>query len=145
VDAVRDVGKTLPAYGHGYQREELHTLMVGEAFIMPTAKRKILVTGSSGQIGSELVSALRERYGTQNVVACDIKPLEEGSDPFELVDVTDREALEGIIRKYQCIKDVEWQKLFATEPYQRLKLREAAIAKRFNAPEIVPVASIVTL
>jgi hypothetical protein len=37
----------------------------------------------------------------------------------------------------QPIKDVEWQKLFATEPYQRLKLREAAIAKRFNAPEIV--------
>jgi hypothetical protein len=37
----------------------------------------------------------------------------------------------------QPIKDAEWQKLFATEPYQRLKLREAAIAKRFHAPEIV--------
>ena len=74
--------------------------MLKGAFIMPTAKRKILVTGSSGQIGSELVPVLRERYGAQNVVACDIKPLEEGSDPFELVDVTDREALEGAIRKH---------------------------------------------
>ncbi|MBZ5685537.1 MAG: NAD-dependent epimerase/dehydratase family protein [Acidobacteriia bacterium] len=68
---------------------------------MSSAKRKILVTGSSGQIGSELVPALRERYGTQNVVACDIKPLQEGSGPFELADVTDREALEGIIRKHR--------------------------------------------
>src|SRR5579864_4566255 len=33
------------------------------------------------------------------------------------------------------IDDAQWQKLFATEPYQRLKVREAAIAKRFNAPE----------
>lgn len=44
--------------------------------------------------------ALRERYGTQNVVGCDIKPLEEGSDPFELADVTDGEALESAIRKH---------------------------------------------
>jgi hypothetical protein len=35
------------------------------------------------------------------------------------------------------VDDAHWQKLFATEPYQRLKVREAAIAKRFNAPEIV--------
>ena len=38
---------------------------------MPNAKRNILVTGSSGQIGSELVPAPRERYGAQNVVACE--------------------------------------------------------------------------
>ena len=35
------------------------------------------------------------------------------------------------------IAEEQWQKLFATEPYQRLKVREAAIAKRFNAPENV--------
>jgi nucleoside-diphosphate-sugar epimerase len=68
---------------------------------MTSAKRKILVTGSSGQVGSELVPALRERYGTQSVVACDIKPLEEGSGPFELADATDGEALERVIRKHQ--------------------------------------------
>jgi len=37
----------------------------------------------------------------------------------------------------QPIDEAQWQKLFATEPYQRLKAREAAIAKRFNAPENV--------
>jgi len=69
---------------------------------MPKAKRKILVTGSSGQIGSELVVALRARYGTQNVVACDIKPLEAGRGLFELADVTDRQTLQGIIRKHRA-------------------------------------------
>jgi len=31
--------------------------------------KRILVTGALGQIGSELVPALRERYGADNVVA----------------------------------------------------------------------------
>jgi NAD(P)-dependent dehydrogenase (short-subunit alcohol dehydrogenase family) len=68
---------------------------------MPNAKRKILVTGSSGQIGSELVAALQARHGTQNVVACDSKPLEVDGGLFELADVTDRETLQGIIRKHR--------------------------------------------
>jgi len=72
---------------------------VGE--FMPTRRRKILVTGSSGQIGSELVVALRERYGTQNVVGCDIKAPETASAPSEVADVTDRETLQRIIRKHR--------------------------------------------
>jgi nucleoside-diphosphate-sugar epimerase len=67
---------------------------------MPNAARKILVTGSSGQIGSELVSALRDRYGTKNVVACDIKPFTEDG-PFELADVTDGQRLNAIVRKHR--------------------------------------------
>lgn len=67
---------------------------------MPNAARKILVTGSSGQIGSELVSALRDRYGAKNVVACDIKPCAEDG-PFELADVTDGQRLNAIVRKHR--------------------------------------------
>ncbi len=64
--------------------------------------RKILVTGAAGQIGSELVVALRKRYGEENVVATDLhlKAVEKvlPSGPNEQVDVTDigrlREAVE---------------------------------------------------
>ncbi|MBK7142078.1 MAG: L-threonine 3-dehydrogenase [bacterium] len=55
--------------------------------------KKMLVTGAIGQIGSELVSALRTRYGAEMVVATDIrmptdKELRDGG-PFEFLDVTD--------------------------------------------------------
>jgi len=35
--------------------------------------KKILVTGALGQIGTELVSALGAQYGTERVVASDIR------------------------------------------------------------------------
>jgi len=37
----------------------------------------------------------------------------------------------------KSIDDSEWQALFATEPYQRLKARQKEIAKRFNDPSVV--------
>ncbi len=53
---------------------------------------KILVIGSSGQIGSELVVALRKRYGNDNVFATDIKnppsDVKHGG-PFQILDVLD--------------------------------------------------------
>ena len=66
--------------------------------------QKILVTGSVGQIGSELTLALRKRYGNDNVVACGrktapSKELEE-SGPFEWVDVTDAEKLKDVCKKH---------------------------------------------
>lgn len=53
---------------------------------------RILVIGSSGQIGSELVLALRKKYGNKNVFATDIKqPSGEirNGGPFQILDVLD--------------------------------------------------------
>ncbi|RAP74529.1 NAD-dependent epimerase/dehydratase family protein [Paenibacillus montanisoli] len=64
--------------------------------------RTILITGSSGQIGSELVAALRARYGEEHVIATDIKPGGESlsAGPFELLDVNNRQAFHDIAQKY---------------------------------------------
>ena len=63
--------------------------------------KKILVIGSSGQIGTELVEGLRARFGADNVVASDIKePQVAQSGPFVMVNAMDRHGIERIIEKY---------------------------------------------
>jgi nucleoside-diphosphate-sugar epimerase len=64
--------------------------------------RRILVTGALGQIGSELVVALRERYGKEAVIASDIRlpPLEtlRPGERFEFLDSTNARQVQDIIR-----------------------------------------------
>jgi nucleoside-diphosphate-sugar epimerase len=68
------------------------------------AMKKILVTGATGQIGSELTMELRKKYGGDNVVAAGHKrkPSEKllDSGPFEYVDTTSKENVEKIVDKY---------------------------------------------
>lgn len=68
-------------------------------------KTKILVTGATGQIGSELVLALREKYGGENVLAVghSKSPSKELADtgPFEKADAREKEDLEKLILNYQ--------------------------------------------
>lgn len=65
--------------------------------------KKILVTGATGQIGSELVPALRRHYGRENVLAAGHrrKPsktfLESG--PYCSLDVRDKEAVFSIVKE----------------------------------------------
>ncbi len=66
--------------------------------------QKIMVTGSVGQIGSELTLDLRRKYGAENVVACGRKtaPSKElkESGPFEWADVTDPEKMKVVCKRY---------------------------------------------
>jgi nucleoside-diphosphate-sugar epimerase len=63
-------------------------------------KTKILVTGALGQIGSELVNALRARYGEEAVIASDVRMPPRGTDgPFEFVDCTNQRSLQEAIRR----------------------------------------------
>lgn len=66
--------------------------------------KKILVVGSAGQIGSELIYALRELYGVNNVVCSDknnpcCSKLKE-SGYFELLDILDKDSLFSVCKKY---------------------------------------------
>ena len=64
---------------------------------------KILIIGSSGQIGTELVIELRKIHGNENVIASDIKTSSEeimSSGPFEYLDVMNEPLLRDIVKRY---------------------------------------------
>ncbi len=62
---------------------------------------KILVTGPFGQIGSDLVPELQNKYGKENVVALGHRTIPDDYDGLlEKADVRDKEALESIIKKH---------------------------------------------
>ncbi len=67
--------------------------------------RKILVTGATGQIGSELVPELRRINGDENVIVGVHRrpPSDELKDtgPCEKVDVTDKESIEKVVDEYE--------------------------------------------
>jgi nucleoside-diphosphate-sugar epimerase len=66
--------------------------------------KKILLTGALGQIGSELTGKLREVYGTENVIATDIRENESDvvkAGPFEILDVMDINKMGEIAKKYE--------------------------------------------
>lgn len=62
---------------------------------------KILVIGSSGQIGTELVQNLRDIYGVDNVVASDVKVTDQAKEgPFEVIDVMNAAGILEIVKRH---------------------------------------------
>ena len=68
--------------------------------------KKILITGATGQIGSELTIALRENYGSDNVVAVGHKKPASSeltqSGPYCQLDVRDAVALNQVVEDIKC-------------------------------------------
>jgi nucleoside-diphosphate-sugar epimerase len=63
-------------------------------------QEKILVIGSSGQLGSVLTQRLQEKYGVDYVVASDLNFKENFEGVFEKLDATNFEAIQTIIVKH---------------------------------------------
>jgi len=69
-------------------------------------KTKILVTGALGQIGSEVVPALRARYGADQVVASDIRMMSRAEllrteGPFDFLDCTSERQIQDVVQRNQ--------------------------------------------
>ena len=61
----------------------------------------VLVTEALGQIGTELVAELQQRYGGGKVLAIDIRESSGGfRGNFERLDVLDRESLGRLVKEY---------------------------------------------
>jgi nucleoside-diphosphate-sugar epimerase len=65
--------------------------------------KRILITGANGQIGVELTPYLRKLYGSENVLATDLReaagPVFEGG-PFDLLDVCDGAAFSRLMSSF---------------------------------------------
>ncbi|HEY4541925.1 MAG TPA: NAD-dependent epimerase/dehydratase family protein [Noviherbaspirillum sp.] len=65
---------------------------------MSASTERVLVIGANGQIGSELVEALAEQHGAQNVIAADIAPHSRFEVAhYETLDVLDAARLGGLV------------------------------------------------
>lgn len=63
------------------------------------AAERILVIGSRGQIGTELVDALRKIYGNENVFSSDLKEKDGKDEPYIQLNVLDKNALLDAVKK----------------------------------------------
>jgi nucleoside-diphosphate-sugar epimerase len=66
--------------------------------------KKILITGASGQIGTDLTMELRKRFGNDNVIASDIKSPAQNvleSGPFVELNVLDKSKIEEVVDEYK--------------------------------------------
>jgi len=120
-------------------------------------KENILVVGSSGQIGTELVLELRKSYGNMNVIASDIRDSSDeimSSGPFESLNIMHKDELFRIVKKHQISQvyllaailsanaekniDFSWQ-LNMTSLFNVLNLAKENIIKKVFWPSSIAV------
>ncbi|KAK8807205.1 hypothetical protein WA158_003964 [Blastocystis sp. Blastoise] len=73
---------------------------MGARFMSTKFVPKILITGATGQIGSELSAFFRAKYGKDSVICTDVKvatPEIKAQGPYEYLDVNDVDGLKRIV------------------------------------------------
>ena len=84
----------------------------------------VLVLGSAGQIGTDLVYTLREQLGGANVIAADVKDQQgylRESGPFYVLDVLDKKAVAEIINKHKINRVYLLAALLSATAEQKMK------------------------
>ena len=65
---------------------------------------RILITGSLGQIGTELTQQLRSKYGKENVIASDIRKNDGDDGPYYVLNVLDKEEFSNLVKE----QEIDW-------------------------------------
>jgi nucleoside-diphosphate-sugar epimerase len=86
------------------------------------AQERVLVIGSSGQLGTELVQNLRNIYGVDNVLATDIRQPEQTEGPFKTLDILDKENFKDIIQSFKPNQVYHLAALLSATAEQKPKL-----------------------
>jgi len=100
---------------------------------------RIVVTGAAGQIGTEMVSALRARYGTESVLATDIRIPDDttSAGPFALADVTIGDSLDAAVARHRADTIFHLAAILSAVGEQRpQKTYEVNIGGLFNVLEV---------
>lgn len=102
---------------------------------------RILITGSLGQLGTELTRTLRQKYGPENVIATDIRrPAKNASildGPFLYADVMNSEQLEALIVDYNIDKLVHFSALLSAVGEQNVhRALDVNVQGFFNVLEL---------
>ena len=98
---------------------------------------RILVTGASGQIGSELIPRLRSLYGKENVIASDLRDPIVDDGLFIRLDVTDAESIVKIVNEYDVDAIIHLAALLSASGEQRPHLAwKINISGLYNVLEV---------
>ncbi len=104
---------------------------------------RILVTGASGQIGSELIPRLRSLYGKENVVASDLRDPIVDDGPFMRLDITDADSLGKIVSEYDVDAIIHLAALLSASGEQRPHLAwKINISGLYNVLEVARMKSL---
>jgi len=60
---------------------------------------RILVVGALGQVGRELLQALNQNYGIENVISSDIRQANDIENQQEILDILDKDGLANLVKR----------------------------------------------
>ncbi len=103
----------------------------------------ILVIGANGQIGSVLTQELQRKFGEGNVVASDLRIKTDFVGVFEILDATDKGAIQFIVSKYKITQIYHLAAILSAKGEQQpLATWELNMKTMFNVFEVARLSKV---